>query len=399
MRITADRLMDWLAGGVLGYLIPTALTAVTATLTDSWPTVVSTAASNPKAAAVIFALSASFGFILGAVVRGAFFKGAIAGRDAKIASLDKELASRPTQEELDELRERLDVIESRGHRVAETIGQLPDGQKAALWYAYSLKGDPVSERCGGLSGELEALAERDFLTRVRVDGSQLKHYVIGPDANAAISGDEGLLGQLELARDDFSAHRAQLRRDSLFDVFRGLTPYEKIAVVGLFDRPGHESLSPDIASVLRKGTVSLGRLVALDEFRPNSNMVHLAEGVAQMLDEHPDYVTEVRAAAREDARLRASSEIDSDPSSLLRHLDLRGMKALARLLDGDLALEDYGEGDLDALYDYGLVAEHDARDGGTLLELRPDIRDHFSSDAGDEELRMTIAELERAESD
>lgn len=368
-------------------------------LTDFWARLREMFSSYSTGALFSCGLAAAAAAIVATYFARSGYRRRTAAKDTEIASLEAELAGRPTQEELDELRERLDVIESRGHRVAETIGQLPDGQKAALWYAYSLKGDPVSERCGGLSGELEALAERDLLTRVRVDGSQLKHYVIGPDANAAISGDEGLLGQLELARDDFSAHRAQLRRDSLFDVFRGLTPYEKIAVVGLFDRPGHESLSPDIASVLRKGTVSLGKLVALDEFRPNSNMVHLADGVAQMLGEHPDYVTEVRAAAREEDRLRASSEIDGDPSSLLRHLDLRGMRALARLLDGDLALEDYGEGDLDALYDYGLVAERDARDGGTLLELRPDIRDHFSSDAGDEELRMTIAELEKAESD
>lgn len=368
-------------------------------LTDFWARLREMFSSYSTGALFSCGLAAAAAAIVATYFARSGYRRRTAAKDTEIASLEAELAGRPTQEELDELRERLDVIESRGHRVAETIGQLPDGQKAALWYAYSLKGDPVSERCGGLSGELEALAERDLLTRVRVDGSQLKHYVIGPDANAAISGDEGLLGQLELARDDFSAHRAQLRRDSLFDVFRGLTPYERIAVVGLFDRPGHEGLSPDITSVLRKGTVSLGKLVALDEFRPNSNMVHLADGVAQMLGEHPDYVTEVRAAAREEDRLRASSEIDGDPSSLLRHLDLRGMRALARLLDGDLALEDYGEGDLDALYDYGLVAERDARDGGTLLELRPDIRDHFSSDAGDEELRMTIAELEKAESD
>lgn len=311
----------------------------------------------------------------------------------------RDLRSRPSREQFDELAERIRYLESASHRMTETIRSLPQAQKAALWYAYTVKGDPFSSQDCNLSGELEALAGHGALDRVRVDGSTLTHYVISPAANEVVSGDPALVGELEAARDALMARRARARRDSLFAIFKGLTPYEKFAIVDLYRARGHSGHVPgDLRRDLLNGTVALGSLIETDEIDPGSTRVCLADGVVEMLDEHADYFGEVCGARDRDRLRRESERISESPSHLLACLNLRGMTALSRLVAGDIRLEHYEEGDLAPLYDHDLILEHERPDGGCDLELRPDVQEYFSTGDGSEELDMAIADLERIES-
>ena len=233
-----------------------------------------------------------------------------------------------------------------------------------------------------------------------MDGSIPPHYVISPDANGVVSGDPRLLKELETARDDTVARRERRRRDSLFESFKRLTPDKKHAIIDLYHQRGHTRRLPNrTRDDLDSLDIVLRGLVRGDEIEPGTVDISLREGVAEMLEEHRDYVEQIEGARKRRRREEEAAEIQVDPSLLLRSLDLRGMAALRRLVGGDLRLDHYGEGELDALYEYGLVVEHDLADGGCELELDPVVASYFSSRAGGDELDMAMADLERAESE
>lgn len=307
---------------------------------------------------------------------------------------------RPSQEQLDELTEKVHHLESSGYQMAETIKNLPSSQKAALWYAYDVKGDPFSSRDCGLSEELEVLAGYGILDRVKASNFDVSHYVISPGANGVVSGDPRLLEELEMAREDTIVRRERRRRDSLFRNFRRLTPEEKLVIIDLYHLKGHAGRIPNRTKRdLDNGCVGLRSFISADEIDPGSVNVHLEEGVAEMLEEHRDYVKEIEDAREIRRREEEAAEIMVDPCRLLYSLDLRGMTALRRLVGGDLRLDHYEEGELDTLYEYDLVVEHDLTDGGCELELNSVVASYFSSRAGGDELDMAIADLERVESE
>ena len=141
--------------------------ALVATLATICTLVWSLWAANPVATVALAVVSLAFGMAVGASVG---WRRAVSAKDAEITELESELAGRPTQEDVDELRAMLDEKDAEKRRVKAILSSLDDEKKGLVGIA--LSNGAIDEHTE--AGNRAFLSESGILSRV--DPSPIKPF-------------------------------------------------------------------------------------------------------------------------------------------------------------------------------------------------------------------------------
>lgn len=198
MRKTLERALDWSLGSVVGNLVWIGLTGLCAWVfnerTGLLATIIEFAGEHAQEFAAWTASAALVGALVGIFIRHRVALGQLAKKDAEIASLEEELAGRPAQEDVGELKRQLaakdaeiESLRSPVESVRRTMASLPEDELAL---AGRLAEGPF--RTSGFSAGLAHLESMGIANRQRVPGVFTTTWALTREAMSALAEDDGL---------------------------------------------------------------------------------------------------------------------------------------------------------------------------------------------------------------
>lgn len=242
MRKSLEKALDWSLGSVVGNVAWVGLAGLSAWLfnerTGLLASVVEFAGEHAQGFAAWTASAALVGAVVGLLIRHRIALGQLAKKDAKIASLDNELASRPTQEELDERDAEIESLRSPVESVRRAIASLPEDERAL---AGRLAEGPF--RTSGFSAGLAHLESVGIAKKQRVAGVFTPTWALTREAMSALAEDDGLRATVADALG--RGLRDREAEESIASVIRRASAATAGAISFMFDEGHFDYRAPD----------------------------------------------------------------------------------------------------------------------------------------------------------
>lgn len=344
--------------GVKAVLVA-ALAAICALVWSLWT-------ASPVATVALAVVSLAFGMAVGASVG---WRRAVSAKDAEITELESELAGRPTQEDVDELRAMLDEKDAEKRRVKAILSSLDDEKKGLVGIA--LSNGAIDEHTE--AGNRAFLSESGILSRV--DQSPIKpfaSYTLSSLAASILAEDAELTASVvdrgaELSRRIQERSEGSKRNSMLRELrkgFRALDPCQRSVVMSAYFAEA-EGYVPKNDDERRVAANASDDLVLRDMIRydKSSGRLFLADGARAMIEDGDGALigraardgmesevatmreraakAEARLAEHEDEDARKRKKAESEVIACVRSMGFYARKVIYRIMtEGPQTMDD-----------------------------------------------------------
>lgn len=357
----------------------------------------------------------------------------LASRDAKIASLEAELAGRPTQEDVDELRAMLDKKDAEKRRVKAILSSLDDEKKGLVGIA--LSNGAIDEHTE--PGNRAFLFESGILSRV--DPSPIKpfaSYTLSSLAASILAEDAELTASVvdrcaELSRRIQERSEGSKRNSMLRELrkgFRALDPCQRSVVMSAYfaEAEGYVPKNDDERRVAANASDDLV-LRDMVRYDKSSGRLFLADDARAMIEDgdgaqigravrdgmESEVVTmreraakaEARLAEHEDEDAKKRKKAESEVIVCVRSMGFYARKLIYRIMtEGPQTIDDDWLGAMEGAYFFDRITfKTRLKNHKSKVDMKPGIKAFLMEnpelfDEVREEVAHELEERQRAES-